>query len=68
LKRATTRTGQMTIEEARQILGLDKGATWDQIEKVPAAARKRMLFAKHLGPMKRVWVAAIRIRSRGATA
>jgi hypothetical protein len=34
LKQATGRAKQMTVEEARKILGIDKGATWEVIEKV----------------------------------
>lgn len=34
LKR-TAGKAQISIEEARQILGVEAGATWDVIEKVP---------------------------------
>jgi hypothetical protein len=34
LKKAAARGSKLTIEEARQILGLDPGATWEVIEKV----------------------------------
>jgi hypothetical protein len=33
LKRGA-KAGQMTIDEARKILGIDKGTAWDAIEKV----------------------------------